>query len=100
MATRRLFPASVVDELSYSVEGVASGLHFVYAWIVTLEGEVSTDVTHRALDRAFNYYPKYHSKFGFRPITTSHYDNRTIPKGSRNYKLNPSTGTNGTQIHE
>jgi len=58
MGERRLFPASIVDELPYCVEGVASGLHFVYAWIVTLEGKVSTDVTHRALDRAFDYYPK------------------------------------------
>ena len=58
MGERRLFPASIVDELTYCVEGVASGLHFIYSWIVTLEGEVSSDVTHRALDRTFDYYPK------------------------------------------
>ena len=58
MTEKQFFPASIVDELTYCVEGVASGLHLVYAWIVTLEGEVSTDVTHRALDRAFDYYPK------------------------------------------
>jgi len=58
MGERRLFPASVVDELPYCVEGIAKGLHFVYGWILTLEGEVSSDVTHRALDRAFSYYPK------------------------------------------
>ncbi|MBW1853591.1 MAG: hypothetical protein JRJ00_02755, partial [Deltaproteobacteria bacterium] len=58
MGERRLFPASIVDELPYCVEGFARDLHLVYTWIVTLEGEVSTDVTHRARDRAFSYYPK------------------------------------------
>src|SRR4030042_5858509 len=58
MTLKRLFPASIVDELTYCVEGVARGLHLVYAWILTLEGEVSTEVSQKALDKAFNYYPK------------------------------------------
>ena len=58
MGERRLFPASIVDELTYCVEGVASGLHFIYSWILTLEGEVSTEVSQEALDKALNYYPK------------------------------------------
>ncbi len=58
MGERRLFPASIVDELTYCVEGVASGLHLVYTWIFTLEGEVSTEATQKALDETLNYYPK------------------------------------------
>jgi len=58
MGERRLFPASIVDELTYCVEGVASSLHLVYAWTVTLEGKVSTEVAQKALDRALDYYPK------------------------------------------
>jgi NRPS condensation-like uncharacterized protein len=37
---------------------VWSSLHLVYAWIFALEGEVSTEVTHKALDQALNCYPK------------------------------------------
>lgn len=58
MSEKLLFPASIVDELTYCVEGVASSLHLVYAWILTLEGEVSTEVSQKALDGAFSYYPK------------------------------------------
>ncbi len=58
MGERRLFPASIVDELTYCVEGVASGLHLIYTWIFTLEGEISTEATQKALDKALNYYPK------------------------------------------
>jgi NRPS condensation-like uncharacterized protein len=58
MAVKRLFPASIVDEITYCVESAYSSLHLVYAWIFTLEGEVSTEVSQKALDQALNYYPK------------------------------------------
>jgi hypothetical protein len=43
-AERRPFPASIVDELTYCGEGVASGLYLVYVWIVALEGKVKMEV--------------------------------------------------------
>ena len=58
MTGKRLFPASIVDDITRCVESVASGLHLVYAWIFSLEGEVNTEIIQRALDRVFSYYPK------------------------------------------
>jgi NRPS condensation-like uncharacterized protein len=40
------------------MEKTWSSLHLVYAWIFALEGVVSTEVTHRALDQALSCYPK------------------------------------------
>lgn len=58
MTVKRSFPASIVDELTYCVESACSSLHLVYAWILTLEGEVSTEVSHKALDQALSSFPK------------------------------------------
>ena len=58
MTVKRQFPASIVDEITYCVESAYNSLHLVYSWILTLEGEVSTEVTRKALDRALDYYPK------------------------------------------
>ena len=58
MTVKRHFPASIVDEITYCVESAYNSLHLVYSWIFTLEGEVSTEVSRKALDRALTYYPK------------------------------------------
>ncbi len=58
MKTKRSFPASIVDELTCCTEKTWSSLHLVYAWIFALEGEVSTEATHKALDQALSCYPK------------------------------------------
>jgi NRPS condensation-like uncharacterized protein len=58
MTVKRLFPASIVDELTYCVEKTWSSLHLVYAWIFTLEGDVSAEVSRKALDGALSYFPK------------------------------------------
>ncbi|MDX1777665.1 MAG: condensation domain-containing protein [Thermodesulfobacteriota bacterium] len=58
MTVKQQFPASIVDEITYSVESAYNSLHLVYSWIFTLEGEVSTEVSRKALDRALDYYPK------------------------------------------
>ena len=58
MTVKRQFPASIVDEITYSVESAYNSLHLVYSWIFSLEGEVNTEITWKALDRALDYYPK------------------------------------------
>jgi NRPS condensation-like uncharacterized protein len=58
MHERRLFPASIVDEITYCVDRAYTNLSLIYSWILTLEGEVSTEASQKALDEALNYYPK------------------------------------------
>lgn len=58
MGERRLFPASIVDDITYCMDRAYSNLSLNYAWILTLEGEVSTEVCQAALDDTLNYYPK------------------------------------------
>lgn len=58
MTLKQRFPASIVDEITYCVESAYSSLHLIYSWIVTLEGEVSSEVSRKALDHTLNYYPK------------------------------------------
>jgi len=58
MDERSLFPASIVDEITHCVDKGHPGLVLNYAWILTLEGEVSTEISRKALDRTLRYYPK------------------------------------------
>ena len=58
MTVKQRFPVSIVDEIPYCHESAYPSLHLFYAWIFSLEGEVSTEVSREALDRALNYYPK------------------------------------------
>ena len=58
MDERRLFPASIVDDITYCMDRAYTDLSINYAWILTLEGEVSTEACQEALDDTLNYYPK------------------------------------------
>ena len=58
MDERRLFPASIVDDITYCMDRAFTTLSLNYAWIFTLEGEVDTEVFQKALDHTFDYYPK------------------------------------------
>jgi len=56
---KRFFPASIVDELIYCLEmNSPRSSHLSPAWLLTLEGEVRTDVVQMALNEALNHYPK------------------------------------------
>lgn len=55
---KRFFPASIIDDITYCTDRAYANLSLNYAWIFTLEGEVSTDVCQRALDGALLVYPK------------------------------------------
>ncbi|MBN2297746.1 MAG: hypothetical protein JXM72_04095, partial [Deltaproteobacteria bacterium] len=54
----RLFPASIVDDITHCVDRAYPGLVLNYAWILTLEGAVSTEICLKALDKTLDYYPK------------------------------------------
>ena len=58
MGERQLFPASIVDDITYCMDRAYTDLSINYSWILTLEGEVSTEVCQAALDDTLNYYPK------------------------------------------
>ncbi len=58
MDERRLFPTSIVDDITYCVDKASPSLVLNYAWILTLEGEVSTEIFLKALDKTLSYYPK------------------------------------------
>ena len=58
MDERGLFPTSIVDDITYCVDKAYPGLVLSYAWILTLEGEVSTEIFLNALDKTMDYYPK------------------------------------------
>lgn len=67
MTERRLFPASMVDDITYCTDRAYANLSLNYAWIFTLEGEIDTDVFQRALDHTLDHYPKG------KCILTNHY---------------------------
>ena len=54
----QFFPASIIDETAYFMEG-AGNTTVTNGWILTLEGEVDSDILMQALLATFNYYPKY-----------------------------------------
>jgi len=58
MGERQLFPASIVDDITYCTDRAHPHLSLNYAWIFTLEGEVSSEIARKALDGALNHYPK------------------------------------------
>jgi len=59
MATKQqFFPASIVDETAYFMED-AGNTTVTNGWILTLEGEVDSDIVRQALLSTFNCYPKY-----------------------------------------
>lgn len=58
MDERRLFPTSIVDDITYCVDKASPSLVLNYAWILTLEGEVNTEIFLKALDKTLSYYPK------------------------------------------
>ena len=53
-----MFPASIVDDITYCMDKAYPGLVLSYAWILTLEGEIRTDIAQGALDKTLHYYPK------------------------------------------
>jgi len=54
----RFFPASIVDDITYCVERAYPGLVLNYAWILSLEGEVSSEMLLKSLDKTMDFYPK------------------------------------------
>ncbi len=54
----KVFPASIVDDITYCVDKAYPSLVLSYAWILTLEGEVSLEISRKALDKTMRYYPK------------------------------------------
>ena len=58
MTKKRFFPASIVDDITYCTDRAYANLSLNDAWILTLEGEVSTEVSQRALDDTLHFYPK------------------------------------------
>ena len=58
MTEKRFFPSSIIDDITYCTDRAYANLSLNYAWIFTLEGEVSTDVAQRALDNTLHFYPK------------------------------------------
>jgi len=58
MTLKQLFPASIVDDITYCIDKAYPILALNYAWILRLEGEVSTEISLKALDETLNCYPK------------------------------------------
>jgi len=59
MTEKQFFPTSIIDELIYCLEvNSPHNLHLSGTWLLTLEGEVRTDVAQMALNEALNHYPK------------------------------------------
>lgn len=54
---QQFFPASIIDEVAYYMEG-AGNTTVTYGWILTLKGEVDSEIAREALQFTFNYYPK------------------------------------------
>jgi NRPS condensation-like uncharacterized protein len=55
---KQFFPASIVDETAYFMEG-AGNTTVTNGWILTLEGEVDSDIVRQALLSTLDCYPKY-----------------------------------------
>ena len=58
MTKRRIFPASILDEVAYCVERIDRN-PLIFGMVLTLEGEVSTRVVKETLDACLDYYPKF-----------------------------------------
>jgi NRPS condensation-like uncharacterized protein len=58
MTEGRLFPVSIVDDITHCIDQAYPGLVLNYVWILTLEGELSTELLLKALDKTMDYYPK------------------------------------------
>jgi NRPS condensation-like uncharacterized protein len=58
MDERGLFPTSIIDDITYCVDRAYPSLDLSYAWILTLEGEINTEISLKALDKTLRYYPK------------------------------------------
>jgi NRPS condensation-like uncharacterized protein len=54
----RLFPVSIVDDITHCIDQAYPGLVLNYVWILNLEGELSTELLLKALDKTMDYYPK------------------------------------------
>ena len=57
-AEQQFFPASIIDEAAYYMEG-AGNTTVTNGWILTLKGEVDSEIVRQALVSTFNCYPKY-----------------------------------------
>jgi len=66
MTEKRFFPTSIVDEVAYLFE-VSTQSSLTYGFIITLEGEVSSEIVREALDACLNLYPK------FKCVLVNHY---------------------------
>ena len=55
---QQFFPASIIDEVAYYMEG-AGNTTVTNGWILTLKGEVDSEIVRQALVSTFNSYPKY-----------------------------------------
>ncbi len=58
MNESRLFPVSIVDDITHCMDKAYPSLVLNYAWMLTLEGEVSTEILLNALDKTMDCYPK------------------------------------------
>jgi len=63
---KRFFPASIADEVAYIFE-VSTQSSLTFGFIITLEGEVSSEIVRQALDACLNLYPK------FKCVLVNHY---------------------------
>jgi len=66
VSEKRFFPASIADEVAYLFE-VSTHSSLTFGFIITLEGEVSSEVVREALDASLNLYPK------FKCVLVNHY---------------------------
>jgi NRPS condensation-like uncharacterized protein len=58
MDESKLFPVSIVDDITHCIDKAYPGLVLNYAWMLTLEGEVSTEILLKSLDKTMDFYPK------------------------------------------
>jgi NRPS condensation-like uncharacterized protein len=58
MDESRLFPVSIVDDITHCIDKAYPSLVLNYAWMLKLEGEVNTEILLNALDKTMDYYPK------------------------------------------
>src|SRR5210317_1790467 len=57
MTQNKFYPASIVDEIAYLFEN-ATHQSLTFAFLMTLEGKVDSDVVRQALDASLGCYPK------------------------------------------
>jgi hypothetical protein len=58
MDNGRLFPVSIVDDVTHCIDKTYPSLVLNYAWILSLEGKVSTEILLKSLDKTMDFYPK------------------------------------------